>query len=333
MKRALITGITGQDGSYLAELLLEKKYEVHGLVRGVALEDPVHRLGRIQHILDRVVLHPSLLENSPGLLQVISDVRPDEVYHLAAQSFVSYSFEDEVNTLNANIRGVHSLLAAVQHVVPESRFYFAASSEIFGAAEEVPQNERTRFRPRSAYGISKMAGYELTRNYREGHGLHASSGILYNHESPRRGYEFVTRKITSHAARIKLKKTQKLRLGDLDAARDWGDAREYVQAIWLMTQKDAPDDYVIATGQLHTVREFLEIAFGHVGLDYRDHVEVDPRLKRPPDRVSLRGDASKAADKLGWRAQTPFKKIVTDMVDADLAYFSEASAKSVPWQG
>jgi GDPmannose 4,6-dehydratase len=247
---ALITGITGQDGSYLAELLLEKGYRVHGLVRRVALEDPEHRLWRIRHILNEIEVHSASLESFASLYRVIRSVQPMECYHLAAQSFVGYSFEDEFSTLNANINGSHYLLAAARDVAADCRFYFAGSSEMFGRASEVPQNENTRFHPRSAYGISKVAGFELTRNYREVYRMHASSGILYNHESPRRGYEFVSRKITSHAARIKLGLARSLPLGNLDAKRDWGHAKEYVKAMWLMLQQDSPGDYVVATGNL-----------------------------------------------------------------------------------
>src|SRR5258706_8995988 len=259
--RALITGITGQDGSYLAELLLAKGYEVHGMVRRVAIEDPEHRLARIESIRPRVTLHAASLESYASIHQVVSKVLPEECYHLAAQSFVSYSFDDEFSTLNANINGTHFLLAAVKNLAPACRFYFAGSSEMFGKAEEAPQTERTRFHPRSTYGISKVAGFDLTRNYREAYQVHASSGILFNHESPRRGFEFVTRKITSGVARISAGKSKELRLGNLDAKRDWGHAREYVQAMWLMLQQAEPDDYVVATGQTHTVREFVELAF------------------------------------------------------------------------
>src|SRR5690242_4006015 len=282
-RRALITGITGQDGSYLAELLLSKGYEVHGLVRRVALEDPGHRLKRIEHIRDRITLHAGSLESFPSVHKVLRTVEPDECYHLAAQSFVSYSFDDEFSTLQININGTHHVLAALKDIVPNCRFYFAGSSEMFGKVSEVPQTEKTRFHPRSAYGISKVAGFDLTRNYREAYQMHASSGILFNHESPRRGFEFVTRKITSHVAKIKLGLAHELRLGNLDAKRDWGHAREYVRAMWLMLQQDQPDDYVISTGETHTVRSFLEVAFGYVGLDYRKYVVVDPRYYRPAE--------------------------------------------------
>jgi GDPmannose 4,6-dehydratase len=319
MKRALITGITGQDGSYLAELLLDKGYEVHGVVRRVAIEDPEHRLWRILHLKDRLHLHAASLESLPSIYRVFQAVKPDECYHLAAQSFVAYSFEDEFSTLNANINGTHHMLAALRDCTPECRFYFAASSEMFGKVAEVPQNELTRFYPRSAYGISKVAGFDLTRNYREAYRIRTSSGILYNHESPRRGFEFVTRKITSHAARIKLGLTKEVRLGNLDARRDWGHAREYVRAMWLMLQQDEPEDYVIATGEQHSVREFAELAFAHLGLDYRDHVVVDPQFQRPVDVETLLGDASKAKKKLGWTYRVTFKDLIQEMVEADLA--------------
>src|SRR5215210_8677441 len=248
MTRALITGITGQDGSYLAELLLEKGYEVHGIVRRVAIEDPEHRLWRILHLKDRLHLHAASLESLPSIYRVFQTVKPDECYHLAAQSFVAYSFEDEFSTLNANINGTHYVLSAFREAAPKARFYFAGSSEMFGESGISPQNESTPFHPRSAYGISKVAGFDLTRNYREAYGLHASSGILFNHESPRRGFEFVTRKITSHVARIKLGLAHELRLGNLEAKRDWGHARDFVRAMWLMLQQEHPDDYVISTG-------------------------------------------------------------------------------------
>ena len=317
--RALITGITGQDGSYLAELLLDKGYEVHGVVRRVAIEDPEHRLWRILHLKDRLHLHAASLESLPSIYRVFQTVKPHECYHLAAQSFVAYSFEDEFSTLNANINGTHHVLVALRDCTPECRFYFAASSEMFGKVAEVPQNELTRFHPRSAYGISKVAGFDLTRNYREAYSIRASSGILYNHESPRRGFEFVTRKITSQAARIKLGLTKEVRLGNLDARRDWGHAREYVRAMWLMLQQEEPEDYVIATGEQHSVREFAELAFAHLGLDYRDHVVVDPQFQRPADVETLLGDASKARKKLGWKYGVTFKGLVREMVEADLA--------------
>jgi GDPmannose 4,6-dehydratase len=316
-RRALISGITGQDGSYLAEWLLAKGYEVHGVVRRVAIEDPEHRLTRLDAIRAQIKLHAASLESYASIHQVVANVMPDECYHLAAQSFVSYSFDDEFSTLNANINGTHYLLAAAKNIVPRCRFYFAGSSEMFGNAEEVPQTEHTRFHPRSTYGISKVAGFELTRNYREAYGMHASSGILFNHESPRRGFEFVTRKITSGVARIAAGKSKELRLGNLDAKRDWGHAREYVQAMWLMLQQAEPDDYVIATGQTHTVREFAELAFAQAGLDYRGYVAPDPDLFRPAEVNLLQGDASKAHKKLGWAHRIGFEALVREMVEAD----------------
>lgn len=318
-KRALITGITGQDGSYLAELLLEKGYEVHGLVRRVALEDPEHRLSRIRDILDRIELHPASLESHASIYRVVGRVLPDECYHLAAQSFVSYSFDDEFSTFNTNINGTHYMLDAVRSLAPKCRFYFAGSSEQFGKADEVPQSETTRFHPRSTYGISKVAGFELTRNYREAYQLHTSSGILFNHESPRRGYEFVTRKITSGLARIVAGKADQLRLGNLSARRDWGYAKEYVEAMWLMLQQTSPDDYVIATGETHSVEEFVELAFRSAGLDYRKHVVVDEALYRPAEVNTLLGDASKARRILEWQPRLGFSQLVTTMVASDCA--------------
>ena len=313
----MISGITGQDGSYIAELLLSKGYEVHGIVRRVAIEDPEHRLTRLDAIRSRIHVHAASLESYASIHQVVAQVMPDECYHLAAQSFVSYSFDDEFSTLNANINGTHYLLAAVKNIVPHCRFYFAGSSEMFGKAEEVPQTERTRFHPRSTYGISKVAGFELTRNYREAYNLHASSGILFNHESPRRGFEFVTRKITSGVARILAGRSKELRLGNLEAKRDWGHAREYVYGMWLMLQQDAPDDYVIATGETHTVSEFAELAFAHVGLNWRDYIVPDADLFRPAEVNLLLGDASKARTKLGWSHRIGFEELVREMVEAD----------------
>ena len=320
---ALITGITGQDGSYMSELLLEKGYSVHGIVRRVALEDPDHHLWRLRNVRKDLVLHSASLESFASLHRVIRSVKPDECYHLAAQSFVSYSFEDEFSTLNANINGTHYVLAVLHDLAPQCRFYFAGSSEMFGRAEEVPQNEKTRFHPRSAYGISKVAGFELTRNYREAYGLHASSGILYNHESPRRGYEFVTRKITSHAVRIKLGLARELPLGNLEAKRDWGHAREYVKAMWLMLQQPVPGDYVVATGENHSVRELAEMAFSYVGLDYSDYVTVDAGLFRPAEVDVLQGDASLARRVLGWKYELSFADLVREMVEEDLRIYRE----------
>jgi GDPmannose 4,6-dehydratase len=318
MKRVLITGITGQDGSYLSEFLLSRGYEVHGIVRRVALEDPEHRLWRIRHIQNKIQLHAASLESFPSIYKAIGSIKPDECYHLAAQSFVAYSFEDEFSTLNTNINGTHNVLASIKDCAPECRFYFAASSEMFGNTTVVPQNETTPFNPRSSYGISKVAGYHLVRNYRESYGLRAWSGIFYNHESPRRGYEFVTRKITSHVAKIKLGLAKELRLGNLNAKRDWGHAREYVKAMWLMLQQDKPCDYVIATGESHSIKDFLNIAFSRVNLDYRDYVMVDPQFVRPADVENLRGDSSKAQRELGWKYSLSFEGLVHEMVDEDL---------------
>ena len=317
-RKALITGITGQDGSYLAEFLLSKGYEVHGIIRRVALEDPEHRLRRIQHILDKLNLHTASLESYASLFRVIVDLKPDECYHLAAQSFVSYSFEDEFSTINTNINGTHYVLSAIKENVPECRFYFAASSEMFGNAEETPQNEDTRFHPRSPYGISKVAGFHLTRNYREAYDIFACSGILFNHESPRRGYEFVTRKITSVAAKIKRGLAAELRLGNLAAKRDWGYAGDYVSAMWLMLQQDAPDDYVIATGVAHSVKDYVSICFDYVNLNYEDYVVIDENLYRPAEVNILQGDYTKAERKLGWKPSVGFEELVEMMVKADL---------------
>jgi GDPmannose 4,6-dehydratase len=316
-RRALITGITGQDGSYLAELLLAKGYEVHGAVRRVALEDPEHRLLRLSAVRDRVVLHAASLESFASVYRLVAKTAPEECYHLAAQSFVSYSFDDEFSTLNTNINGTHFLLSAVKDLAPQCRFYFAGSSEMFGKAEKIPQTENTRFHPRSSDGISKVCGFELTRNYREAYGLHASSGILFNHESPRRGFEFVTRKITSGVARILAGQSKSMPLGNLEAKRDWGHAREYVQAMWLMLQQPEPEDYVVATGETHSAREFVDLAFSHVGLDYRDYVATDPTLFRPAEVNLLLGDSTKARTQLGWTSRIAFETLVREMVEAD----------------
>ncbi len=318
MKKALITGITGQDGAYLANLLLEKGYEVHGIVRRVALEDPEHRLWRINNIVNRITLHSGSLESYASIFSIVEKVKPDECYHLGAQSFVSYSFDDEFSTLQTNIAGTHHVLSAIKDRVPQCRFYFAASSEMFGKVRETPQTENTPFHPRSPYGISKVTGFDLTRNYREAYGLFACSGILFNHESPLRGYEFVTRKITSQAAKIKLGLAKELRLGNLEAKRDWGFAGDYVKAMWLMLQQDQPDSYVIATNETHSVKEFVESAFGCLGLKWQDHVKIDERFFRPAEVNTLRGDYSKAKKTLGWEPAVKFDQLVRMMVEADL---------------
>ena len=322
MKKVLITGITGQDGSYLSELLLEKGYEVHGIVRRVALEDPQARMWRIRHILDQIHIHSASMESYASIFNIIADIKPDECYHLAAQSYVSYSFEDEFSTINTNLNGTHYMLSAIKRQAPDCKFYFAGSSEMFGHVNETPQNENTPFHPRSPYGISKMAGFELTRNYREAYGLFVLSGILFNHESPRRGAEFVTRKISAAAAKIKLGKQKEVRLGNLDAKRDWGHARDYVKAMWLMLQQEKAEDFVIATGRSRSVREFLETAFNYVGLDYNNYLITDDELYRPAEVNILQGDASKARNKLKWSPTVSFDDLVKEMVESDLAWYS-----------
>src|SRR3984893_8612546 len=311
-KRALITGITGQDGSYLAEHLLALGYEVHGLVRRVALEDPERRFTRISHLLDRIQLHAASLESYPSLFAVVSHHEFDECYHLAAQSFVAESFADGFSTMNTNINGTHYMLAALRELQPKCRFYFAGSSEMFGKVRQSPQNEETPFHPRSPYGISKVAGFELTRTYREAYGMFGANGILFNHEGPRRGFEFVTRKITSNVARIKLGLASELRVGNLEAKRDWGHAADYVRAMHLMLQQPEPDDYVVATGETHTVREFCELAFAEVDLDYSEYVKEDERYYRPAEVDLLVGDATKARKLLGWSPKYTFEKLVKE---------------------
>ena len=317
-KTALITGITGQDGFYLTNLLLSKNYNVHGIVRRVALEDKSHRLWRIKNILNKVTLHSASLESYASLVKIIQKIQPDELYHLGAQSFVSYSFEDEFSTINTNINGTHYVLSAIKDFSPKTKFYFAGSSEMFGKVQQVPQNEKTRFYPRSAYGISKVAGFQLTRNYREAYNLFCSSGILFNHESPKRGFEFVTRKITHAVAMIKLKHQKKLILGNIKSKRDWGHAKDYVEAIWLMLQQDKADDFVISTGIEHSVEDFAKLAFSLVDLDYKKFVEIDKKLLRPAEVNSLVGDSSYAKKVLGWKPKIKFEKLVKDMLDADL---------------
>ena len=313
-KRALITGITGQDGSYLAEQLLDRGYEVVGMVR----RSSTLNFERIAHIQDRITLVSGDLLDEVSMIKLLSDHRPHEVYNLAAQSFVQTSFDQPVLTGETTALGVTRVLDAVRIVDPDIRFYQASSSEMFGKVVEVPQRETTPFYPRSPYGVAKVYGHWITVNYRESYGLHASSGMLFNHESPRRGLEFVTRKITNGVARIKLGLDQSLALGNLDAQRDWGFAGDYVRAMWLMLQQDAPGDYVVATGEAHTVREFCALAFGSAGLDYEDHVVIDPRFMRPAEVDSLIGDASKARLQLGWEPETTFPQMVAAMVEADL---------------
>jgi GDPmannose 4,6-dehydratase len=313
-RRALVTGITGQDGSYLAELLLEKGYQVFGTTRRTSTD----RLDRIEHLLPRVELLSADLLDQNSLQSALQETRPHEVYNLAAQSFVPTSWRQPVLTAEFTAVGVTRLLEAVRLVDPAIRFYQASSSEMFGKVSETPQNERTPFHPRSPYGVAKVYGHWITVNYRESYGLFACSGILFNHESPRRGLEFVTRKVSDGAARIKLGLVRELRLGNLDARRDWGYAGDYVEAMWLMLQQPEPDDYVIATGEMHSVRDLVEIAFERVGLDWRSHVAVDPRFVRPAEVDLLLGDASKARSRLGWKPRLGFRELVERMVDADL---------------
>jgi GDPmannose 4,6-dehydratase len=318
-KKALITGLAGQDGSYLAELLLEKGYEVHGIVRRIAIEDTEHKLRNVSHLLDRIKLHVASLDNVLSLIKTVKDVVPDECYHLAASSFVSYSFEDEISILNNNVNSTHYLLASIKEFAPDCRFYFAGTSEMFGNVESEPQDERTPFNPRSIYGISKMSSYHLVKNYRQQYGMFACSGILYNHESPRRGFEFVTRKIISSAVKIKLRLQNDLTLGNLDAYRDWGYAPDYVKAMWLMLQSDTPDDYVVASGETHSVREFVQIAFSSLGLDYHKFVKVDPKFFRPAEKIQLCGNPAKIIDQLGWQRTKNLKEIITEMVESEMS--------------
>ncbi len=312
--RALITGITGQDGSYLAELLLARGYEVIGLVRRTSSVSS----DRIAHLVDRLTIVPGDLLDEASLTRVLAEYRPGEVYNLAAQSFVQTSWSQPVLTGEITALGVTRLLDAIRHVDPTIRFYQASSSEMFGKVVETPQTERTPFYPRSPYGVAKVYGHWITVNYRESYGLHASSGICFNHESPRRGVEFVTRKVTHGVARIKAGLQDSLALGNLDAQRDWGYAADYVVAMWMMLQQDDPDDYVIATGETHSVRELCDIAFNRVGLDYEQHVVVDPRFIRPAEVDLLFGDASHAQQRLGWKRETSFADLVGMMVDADM---------------
>ncbi|NDJ36962.1 MAG: GDP-mannose 4,6-dehydratase [Chloroflexi bacterium] len=322
-KKALITGITGQDGSYLAEFLLGKGYDVYGLVRRTSTIN----FERIGHIQDRITLLSGDLLDQTSLINVLRDHRPDEVYNLAAQSFVPTSWEQPVFTGEATALGVTRMLEAIRTVDPENiRFYQASSSEMFGKVQEVPQRETTPFYPRSPYGVAKVYGHWITVNYRESFGLHATSGILFNHESPRRGYEFVTRKITDHVARIKLGLIDTLPLGNLEAKRDWGFAGDYVEAMWLMLQQDEPDDYVVATGETWKVEEFVQYAFEYVDLDWHDYVVRDERFWRPAEVDLLVGDASKAGERLGWEPRVSFKELVHMMVDADLEKHSKGAA-------
>ena len=321
IKKALITGITGQDGSYLSELLLKKKYKVYGIVRRVALEDETHRLWRIKHLLNKIEIKSASLESYASIVKIIQKIRPDEIYHLGAQSFVAYSFEDEFSTLNTNINGTHYILSAIKDFSPKTKFYFAGSSEMFGKVQKSKQDENTRFYPRSAYGISKVAGFELTRNYREAYNIFACTGILFNHESPRRGFEFVTRKISSSVAKIKHGKQDYLFLGNMSAKRDWGHARDYVKAMWLMLQQKKPLDFVIGTGKMHSVKDFAKLAFSIAGLNYKKYIKFNKKLLRPSEVETLRANYRKANKLLKWKPTVKFKQLVKEMVLEDIKFF------------
>jgi GDPmannose 4,6-dehydratase len=319
-KKALITGITGQDGSYLAEFLLDKGYEVHGMMRRSSTETAE----RIEDIKDKLNIYNADLLDEMSLIHMLEEIQPDEIYNLAAQSFVHTSWTQPVLTGEFTALGVTRLLDAMRYVCPKARFYQASSSEMYGKVHAVPQSEETPFHPRSPYAVAKVYGHYITLNYRESYGLFAVSGILFNHESPRRGKEFVTRKITDAVARIKLGLANELRMGNLEAKRDWGFAGDYVKAMWLMLQQNEPDDYVIATGETHSVREFLELAFSRVDLDYKEYVVVDPKFLRPAEVDLLLGDPTKAKSKLGWTTDVSFPELVNMMVDADLARYKHA---------
>jgi GDPmannose 4,6-dehydratase len=323
-KRAIITGISGQDGSYLAELLLEEGYEVTGAIRRLSASN----LWRIEHLLDRITLRPADLLDQLSLIRLVDEVRPQELYNLAAMSFVPASWDQPLLTGEFNSQGVTRVLEAIRTVDPTIRVYQASSSEMYGKVREVPQTELTPFYPRSPYGVSKVFAHYITVNYRESYDLFAVSGILFNHESPRRGLEFVTRKVTDGVARIKLGLAKTLKLGNLDAQRDWGFAGDYVRAMWMMLQQDRADDYVIATGESHSVRELVEIAFAHAGLEWQAHVEQDPKFLRPAEVDHLVGDASKARRALGWEPRVGFRQLVEMMVDADLERLSAAPRSS-----
>ena len=324
-RTALITGISGQDGSYLAELLLEKGYAVHGVVRRSSSPN----VERIQHLQDRITLHQGDLTDLRSLIAIMRDVRPDEVYNLAAMSFVGTSWEQPLLTTNVTALGVTHVLEAIKLVDPEIRFYQASSSEMFGKVQETPQREITPFYPRSPYGVAKLYGHFITVNYRESHNMFACSGILFNHESPRRGIEFVTRKITNGVARIKHGLDSELRLGNLQARRDWGFAGDYVEAMWLMLQQDAPDDFVIGTGETYSVEEFVRVAFEHVGLNWQNHVVVDPRFFRPAEVDLLLADPSKARNTLNWKPKVSFEQLAALMVDSDMARVGRSEQHAV----
>ena len=316
MKKALITGIAGQDGSYLTDLLLSKGYEVHGIVRRESVEDTT-RLANLKHTLDKIHLYPISVNNHLSLYKLFRDIMPDECYHLAASSFVHYNFDDEFSILNNNFNSTHYLLSTIKELKPACRLFFAGSSEMFGEPSETPQTELTRFNPKSIYGISKIASYYMMRNYRDKEGIFAATGIMYNHESPRRGHQFVTRKITSTVKKIAHNEADKLSLGNLDAMRDWGWAPDYVEAMWRMLQADTADDYILATGELHSVREFVDIAFSLAGLDYSKYVQTDPRFFRPSEKNPLCGNPVKIKDRLGWQNSRSLKEIIRSMLQAE----------------
>jgi GDPmannose 4,6-dehydratase len=318
MKKALITGITGQDGSYLAEHLLNLGYRVHGFVRPETLTEPKNAMWRIAHIRDHLVLHPVSLQDYPLLLELFAELKPQECYHLSSQSFVNHSFDEEISTMTTNVNGTLHILSALKISSPESRLFFPGSSEMFGKVDMTPQTDLTPFRPISVYGISKTCGYDLMRLYRETHNLFATSGILYNHESPRRGDRFVTRKITSTAAKIKLGLADEIRLGNIDARRDWGHAEDYVRAMHMMLNTETPDDYVIASVKTHSVKEFLKTAFGELDLDFEKYLVIDPDLVREKDSIELVGDTKKAWTQLGWKVNISFEDMVKEMVVSDL---------------
>ena len=322
-RRAMITGITGQDGSYLAELLLEKGYEVHGVIRRTSTET----IERINHIKDRLNLVQADLTDQTSVIDAVAEIKPHEVYNLAAQSFVPTSWKQPILTGDVTALGVTRVLEAIRVVDPTIRMYQASSSEMYGLVQETPQTETTTLYPRSPYGVAKCYGHYITVNYRESYDMYAVSGILFNHESPRRGLEFVTRKITDGVARIKQGKQEKLFMGNLDAKRDWGFAKDYVRGMWMMLQQDVPDDYVISSGETHSVREFCEIAFSHVGLDYEKYVEIDPKYFRPAEVNLLLGDYSKAKDKMGWEPEVSFAGLVELMVDADMERIKHAAPR------
>lgn len=322
MKKALITGITGQDGSYLAELLLSKSYQVHGVVRRETLEDP-NRMVNLRNVLDAVNLHVGAIDNHLSIYKIVARVKPDECYHLASSSFVSYNFEDEASLVANNFIATHALLSCIKELVPDCRVYFAGSSEMFGDARIAPQSESTPFNPRSVYGISKLAAFQLARNYRDHYNMFVSAGILYNHESPRRGFQFVTRKITSTVAKIHLGFAKKLELGNVDAMRDWGYSPDYVAAMHSILKHDKPEDFVIATGQLYSVRDFLKRACEVVDINYKEILEIQPKHFRPGEAIPLCGDATKARKVLGWKPTKTLDDMVEEMVLNDIALLKE----------